>query len=66
MNFFKTILIFLLKIIDFKIDSKLSSNNIISEDSLAYSAPEIPIENPISDYFRARASLLSSPVAIFF
>ena len=42
--------------------AKLSSTNIISEDSLATSVPWIPIAIPIDAYFKAGASLTPSPV----
>lgn len=46
----------------FTIDSKLSSNNIIAEASLATYVPFIPIANPTSAFFKAGASLVPSPV----
>ena len=54
--------IFLLRIMEFKIDRKLSSNKIISEESLAISVLLIPIDTPISAYFKAGTSLLPSAV----
>lgn len=44
------------------IDEKLSSSKIISEAPFATSVPVMPIENPTSDFLRAGASLVPSPV----
>lgn len=44
------------------IESKLSSNNIIAEASLATYVPFMPIANPTSAFFKAGASLVPSPV----
>lgn len=41
---------------------KLSSSRIIPAASLATYVPAIPIANPISDFFRAGASFVPSPV----
>lgn len=41
---------------------KLSSSKIIPEAYLATSVPVIPIEKPMSDFFKAGASLVPSPV----
>lgn len=44
-------------------EEKLSSRRIISEAPLAISVPFIPIEKPTSDFLKAGASLVPSPVA---
>lgn len=49
-------------IIDFTIELKLSSNNTISQASLATYVPYIPIANPTSAFFNAGASFVPSPV----
>jgi hypothetical protein len=41
---------------------KLSSSNIISDDSLATSLHIFPIATPMSAFFSAGASLIPSPV----
>jgi hypothetical protein len=50
--------IFLPHIIAFTILLKLSSNKIISQESLATWVPYIPIANPTSAFLRAGASLV--------
>ena len=42
--------------------AKLSSNRIMSLACFATSVPLIPMEIPMSDFFRARASFTPSPV----
>jgi hypothetical protein len=44
------------------IDEKLSSSKIMSEAPFATSVPVIPIENPTSDFVKAGASFVPSPV----
>ena len=44
------------------IDRKLSSSKIIPEAYLATYVPAIPIAKPISDFLRAGASFVPSPV----
>jgi hypothetical protein len=53
---------FLPHLIDLEIEAKLSSNTIISATYLVTSVPVTPIENPISAFLRAGASLVPSPV----
>ena len=53
---------FLLHIIPFKIELKLSSNKIIPELSLATSVPAMPIAIPTLAFAKAGASFVPSPV----
>lgn len=46
----------------FTIEAKLSSSKMISEAAFATSVPQIPIANPTSALFKARASFDPSPV----
>lgn len=46
----------------FTIEAKLSSRRMISQAALETSVPAIPIANPTSDFFKAGASLVPSPV----